>query len=97
VNNYDYAIVLLTNIGFFCVYTHNRLNLPGKVEQTDDSSAKYDADESKFIIRLDKMTPGEVFPNLNMLVTFLKPKENKKRKPMIQVLESGNDEHISVF
>jgi len=65
--------------------------LPGKVEETDDSSAKYDSDESKFIIKLDKLTPGEVFPNLNMLTTFLEPKENKKRKKvLIEVMDDEN-------
>jgi protein SHQ1 len=64
------------------------LTLPGKVVETDDSSAKYVSDDSNFVITLDKVTPGQHFPNLDMISTLLKPKENKKvMKPLIEVME----------
>lgn len=68
-----------------------RLTLPGNVEETDHSSAKYVSDESKFVITLDKVTPGQEFVGLDMITTLLQPKGHTKRsgKPLIEVMEGG--------
>lgn len=58
------------------------------MQEGDDSSAKYDADEGKFLITLDKMVAGEHFPLLEMLTSLKKPKEEKNLgKPLITVVD----------
>ncbi len=66
------------------------MNLPGKVVETANSSAKYNADEQSFVITLDKVTPGEFFPDLEMLTSLLQPKKEtpSSRKPVIEVMSS---------
>jgi len=72
-----------------------RLTLPGKVEETDDSSADYNADDGKYTISLNKVVRGQHFPNLEMLTTLLQPKNKKQRiKPLIEVIgEDGVKEN----
>ncbi|CAL8145408.1 unnamed protein product [Orchesella dallaii] len=72
-----------------------RLTLPGKVEETDDSSADYNGDDGKYTISLNKAVPGEHFPNLEMLTSLLQPKNHKQRiKPLIEVIgEDGVKEN----
>ncbi|ODM92342.1 Protein SHQ1 [Orchesella cincta] len=72
-----------------------RLTLPGRVEETGESSADYNADDGKYTISLNKVVPGTHFPNLEMLTTLLLPKNQKKRvKPLIEVIgEDGVKEN----
>ncbi|CAG7727236.1 unnamed protein product [Allacma fusca] len=77
---------------FFSTPYYLRLNLPGKVEETDNSSAKYLVDSNSFVVTLDKMTSGEFFEGLDMLTTMLQPRTVKKSKPLIEVLSSETNE-----
>lgn len=60
------------------------------MQETDDSNAHYNADEGKYTITLNKVTPGEHFANLEMLTTLLQPKTQSRRvKPLIEVISSS--------
>ena len=84
-----YINYVIIHVPWHVAWSH-RLNLPGKVVETANSSAKYDADEQSFVITLDKVTPGEVFPNLDMLTRLLEPKRDtaSSKKPLIEVVSS---------
>jgi hypothetical protein len=71
---------------------NSRLTLPGSVQETDHSSAKYLSDESKFVITLDKTCPGQHFQGLELITTLLQPKkgpghDNKRKNRIIQIME----------
>lgn len=58
------------------------------MEETDNSSAKYNSDKSEFVITLDKVTPGQHFDGLDMLASLLAPKgQPKAKRPLIEVME----------
>nr|CAD7255734.1 unnamed protein product [Timema shepardi] len=54
-----------------------RLHLPGLVEESRDSHGSYSADEGKFVINVSKVTPGQNFPDLDLLTSLLSPPGKK--------------------
>jgi hypothetical protein len=69
----------------------NRLTLPGYVVENENSVAKYEVDTQSFTIEVDKQTPGQFFPNLEMLTLMLQPKgpqSSVTQRPCIEVLSS---------
>ncbi|RUS24233.1 SHQ1 protein-domain-containing protein [Jimgerdemannia flammicorona] len=74
-----------------------RLNLPGNIIEDDRASASYDVASGKVTARLPKETPGEHFPDLDLLTKLLarkgetlvgesKMEASKARKPLIEVI-----------
>lgn len=78
-----------------------RLHLPGEVAETDSSSGSYDWDSNVFTFKLNKVNPGEHFPDLNLINRFLTPKKTSHTiNPSIEVLneasESNNDDNDNI-
>jgi len=95
VNVKDTEIHILENdFRFYSKPYYLRLNLPGNIIENDNSIAKYEADTQSFQIEVDKQTPGESFPNLDMLTVLLQPKNKNKKpnRPLIEVLSSNDDQ-----
>lgn len=68
-----------------------RLNLPGKVIENGNESAKYESDNGTFIINMPKQCPGEVFTGLDLLTRLLAPSQKPSTSaPLIEVLGEGN-------
>lgn len=65
-----------------------RLHLPGEVAETDSSSGSYDWDSYVFTFKLNKVNPGEHFPDLELVNKFLAAKKPPARpiNPSIEVL-----------
>lgn len=87
-----------TQITFYSSPYYLRLHLPGEVEETDSSSGSYDWDSYVFTFKLNKVNPGEHFPDLNLINKFLTPKiTNHTINPSIEVLNksSSDDENDS--
>lgn len=81
-----------TQITFYSSPYYLRLHLPGEVEETDSSSGSYDWDSYVFTFKLNKVNPGEHFPDLNLINKFLTPKTiNHTIKPSIEVLNESSD------
>ncbi|XP_025201304.1 protein SHQ1 homolog [Melanaphis sacchari] len=82
-------------VTFYSSPYYLRLHLPGEVAETDSSSGFYDWDLSIFTITLNKVNPGEHFPDLNLINKFLTPKKTPRTiKPSIEVLnENKHDEN----
>jgi len=80
----------------FCSYPYYlRLHLPGELKETSASSGFYDWDLSIFTFNINKVNPGEKFPDLNLINKFLEqPKtyQSFKPKPSIEVLKKNNDD-----
>ena len=56
-------------------------------QETDDSSAKYVADDCSFLIHAPKKTPGEIFEGLDMISSLLMPPQSDTRSgPKIEVI-----------
>jgi len=83
-----------TQITFYSSPYYLRLHLPGEVEETDSSSGSYDWDSYVFTFTLNKVNPGEHFPDLNLINKFLTPKKTShKINPSIEILnEHSNDD-----
>jgi len=81
--------VLENDFRFHSAPYYLRLTLPGHVDEGDNSSAKYYTDQNAFIVTLDKVTPGEFFPDLEMLTKFLDAKSDSTLANKIEVLPSG--------
>nr|CAD7442013.1 unnamed protein product [Timema bartmani] len=65
-----------------------RLHLPGLVEESRDSHGSYSADEGKFVINVSKVTPGQNFPDLDLLTSLLSPPGKRVDiSPGIQVID----------
>ncbi|XP_025414881.1 protein SHQ1 homolog [Sipha flava] len=78
-------------ITFYSSPYYLRLHLPGEVEETDTSSGSYDWDSYVFTFKLNKVNPGEHFPDLNLINKFLTPKTiNHTIKPSIEVLNESS-------
>ncbi|KAK7083808.1 Hsp90 cochaperone shq1, partial [Halocaridina rubra] len=72
-----------------------RLTFSGKLvdSEQEEHSAKFDADRGAFVIICKKETPGQHFPNLDMLTTLLAPQGALGvNKPLIEVLDGQNKE-----
>ncbi|KAM7295359.1 hypothetical protein ISCGN_024861 [Ixodes scapularis] len=68
-----------------------RLNLPGKVIENGNESAKYETDNGTFVINMPKQYPGEVFTGLDLLTKLLAPNPKPSTStPLIEVV--GNEE-----
>ncbi|CAN8001361.1 unnamed protein product [Ixodes hexagonus] len=67
-----------------------RLNLPGKVIENGNESAKYETDNGTFVINMPKQSPGEVFTGLDLLTKLLAPSPKPSTSaPLIEVV--GNE------
>ncbi|KAI0062187.1 SHQ1-domain-containing protein [Artomyces pyxidatus] len=64
-----------------------RLNFPGNVLEDDASSAVYDPASAYLTVTLTKETPGQDFPDLDLLAKLLAPRPTP-RGPIIEVLDS---------
>ncbi|EEC09152.1 conserved hypothetical protein [Ixodes scapularis] len=65
-----------------------RLNLPGKVIENGNESAKYETDNGTFVINMPKQYPGEVFTGLDLLTKLLAPNPKPSTStPLIEVEE----------
>ncbi|PIA18478.1 SHQ1-domain-containing protein [Coemansia reversa NRRL 1564] len=62
---------------FFASPYYLRLTFPGKVTESDESSATYDATLGEILVTLSKQTPGEEFPNLDLLTGLLATRREK--------------------
>lgn len=84
-----------TEITFYSPPYYLRLHLPGKVEETDSSSGSYDWDSYTFTFILNKVNPGEIFPDLDLINKFLTPKKTTHTiNPSIEILnECSNDKN----
>lgn len=65
------------------------MNLPGNVIENGDATAKYDADCGVFKLILPKETPGEYFPDLDLLTKLLAPKVKPEQQPFIENIDEG--------
>lgn len=70
-----------------------RLTFPGNIVEDERSKASYDVGAGELTVVLAKETPGEHFPDLDMLTKLLvrtsDPSEKQARKPLIEVISSG--------
>jgi protein SHQ1 len=72
------------------------LTFPGNVLEDERSKATYDMGKGELTVILAKETPGEYFPDLDMLTKLLVRKgdlsdPNKQiKRPLIEVLSSGD-------
>jgi len=83
-----------TSFSFFAKPYILRLNLPGEVQE-DGSKSKYEVESGNYIIHAKKVNPDQHFNDLDLLTTLLTTKEDVgqiKSTPLIEVLESNNDE-----
>jgi len=89
-----------TQVTFYSSPYYLRLNLPGEVEETDSSSGSYDWESYVFTFALNKVNPGEHFPDLNLINKFLAPKKDSRTiNPSIEVLNENyhDDDDDSVI
>lgn len=73
----------------FCIAPYFlKLELPGNVLDDDRANASYDISSGFVHIKFPKETPGEVFPDLDLLTTLL-VNQNKEpvKKPLIEEVE----------
>jgi hypothetical protein len=70
-----------------------RLHFPGNLVDDDRVNASYDISAGEMNIKIPKETPGEEFPDLDLLTKLLAPKSVKKvpEKPLIEVIGDKND------
>lgn len=82
-----------TQVTFYSSPYFLKLHLPSEVEETDSSSGSYDWDTYTFTFTLNKVNPGEVFPDLNLINKFLTPKKTTLTiNPSIEVLNEDCSE-----
>jgi len=72
----------------------HRLTFPGNVLEDERSKATYDVGSGELTVILAKETPGEHFPDLDMLTKLLVRKGDitdikQIKRPLIEVLSSG--------
>ncbi|KAJ2808358.1 hypothetical protein H4R20_000907 [Coemansia guatemalensis] len=85
---------------FFASPYYLRLTFPGKVTESEESSAKYDATSGEILVTLSKQTPGEEFANLDLLTSLLATRREKDiagysegtalRQPIIEEIGNTN-------
>lgn len=74
----------------------DRLELPGKIHETESSSGSYDCENGVFTLRFEKVNKGEHFENLDMITTLLASSKNKTFNiPNIEVI--GNKLYIYTY
>lgn len=84
-----------TQFVFFSSPYYLRLHLPGEVAETDSSSGSYDWDLYVFTFKLNKVNPGEHFPDLNLLNKFLTPKQTSCTvNPSIEILSEDSNVNV---
>lgn len=83
-----------TQVTFYSSPYYLRLHLPAEVAETDSSSGSYDWDLYVFTFKLNKVNPGEHFPDLDLINKFLTPKQTSRTiNPSIEILnEDSNDD-----
>lgn len=79
-----------TDVVFYSSPYYLRLHLPGEVAETDSSSGSYDWNSYIFTLKLNKVNPGEHFPNLHLINTFLTPKKPTNINPSIEILNQNS-------
>ncbi|EEB08397.1 box H/ACA snoRNP assembly protein Shq1 [Schizosaccharomyces japonicus yFS275] len=86
-------IVADGNLVSFCINPYFlKLELPGRVIDDENAKASYDVSEGVVHVQFPKETPGEDFPNLDMLSTMMVKKEsNILKKPLIQEMDAPSD------
>ncbi|CAG8696071.1 4465_t:CDS:2, partial [Funneliformis mosseae] len=81
---------------FYAKPYYLRLHFPGNLVDDDRVNASYDIAAGEMNIKIPKETPGEEFPDLDLLTKLLAPKSVKKiEKPLIEVIEGDNDDDIN--
>lgn len=61
------------------------------MKEDDEPQSSFNADKGQFKIRLTKETPGQQFPDLDLIGKLLAPKKERHNiKPNIEVLNTGN-------
>lgn len=84
-----------TQFVFFSSPYYLRLHLPGEVAETDSSSGSYDWDLYVFTFKLNKVNPGEHFPDLNLINKFLTPKQTSRTvNPSIEILSKDSNDDV---
>lgn len=79
-----------SEVTFYSSPYYLRLHLPGEVAETDSSSGSYDWDSYVFTFKLNKVNPGEHFPDLELINKFLTPKKNSHTiNPSIEILNEN--------
>ncbi|EPY49266.1 box H/ACA snoRNP assembly protein Shq1 [Schizosaccharomyces cryophilus OY26] len=75
----------------FCIAPYFlKLELPGNVLDDERSHASYDIGKGMIHIKFAKETPGEEFPNLDLLTTLLVNKEKSKTPKKALIEEVGD-------
>ncbi|KAJ2805197.1 hypothetical protein H4R20_002185 [Coemansia guatemalensis] len=85
---------------FFASPYYLRLTFPGKVTESEESSAKYDATSGEILVTLSKQTLGEEFASLDLLTSLLATRREKDiagfsegtalRQPIIEEIGDTN-------
>jgi protein SHQ1 len=71
-----------------------RLTFPASIVEDDQSSAVYDPASGYLTLTLTKQSPGENFPDLDLLAKLLAPPpQNTRRGPAIEVVGSQDSPH----
>ncbi|KAM5148757.1 protein SHQ1 homolog isoform 1-T3 [Mantella aurantiaca] len=68
-----------------------RLTLPGSILEDGRQTAKYNADEGVFTVRVPKETPGQHFEGLNLLTSLLAPKGTRTAKRLVEEIGASSD------
>ena len=102
VTNMDFTVIDGVDFSFFCAPYLLKLHLPCAVlcDEDDRAAAVYDPDREHgtLTVKLPKQTPGEWFPNLDLLTTLLAPKRGRDRPavgPLIQELPTPSSASAS--
>jgi hypothetical protein len=86
-----------TEYGDYHVYTylcllHYSLHLPGHVVEDERAHTSYDVAAGEITVKLPKETPGEHFPDLDLLTKLLARKgeyTNEKKEPQIHAANTA--------
>lgn len=84
-----------SQVTFYSSPYYLRLHLPGEVTETDSSTGSYDWDSFIFTFSLNKLNPGEHFPDLNLINKFLTPKKTTNLvNPTIEILNNSSTDNF---
>ncbi|CAH1783363.1 unnamed protein product [Owenia fusiformis] len=87
-----------TDFKFYSKPYFLRLTLPGRLVEDGREEAKYDVDKGSYTVTVPKETPGEYFPDLDMLTKLLAPSSSQptaSTQPMIEVLASDSVDDVT--
>lgn len=81
-----------SQVTFYSSPYYLKLHLPGEVVETDSSAGSYDWDSYVFTFKINKVNPGENFPDLHLINTFLAPqKKSHTVNPSIEILNENSE------